>query len=266
MRLSLIDHEEQKRKEAEEKRKKEGQSSDAAAEQDGSAAGPSSSSGLPPIPVSAPIDVAQLQGRASSEPQSSASSRPSLSLENRPSPSPLGSSFGESGSPSPSRSVPQSSPTQGGSHSRSGSATPNLREAALRKSMDTGLPSLPDAPSTSQTAEPSTVSGTLAPANSTSSDPDVGNDPLSSHVASSSVAAQKATAPRPIPHTNTTSLSVATAASELTMDPTYDELPSSPNSPSHRPLLLETPVSEIPEPEASVGLSEGESPRVAGTQ
>lgn len=252
MRLSLIDHEEQKRKEAEEKRKKEGQLSNVTAEQDESNAGPSSSSpGLPPIPVSTPINVAQLQGR-SSEPHSSASSRPSLSLENRP--SPLGSSFGKSVSPSPSGSAPQGSPTQGVSYSRSGSATPDLREAALRKRIDTSLPSLPGDSLESQAEQSLTTPVAPATANSTSSASDSDNAPLSSLVvSSSSPALQKETGPRPVPHTNMTSLSVATAASELTGGPFYDELPSSPNSPSHRPLLVETPVSELPELDTLVG-------------
>lgn len=263
MRLSLIEHEDQQRKEAEEKRKKEkeGKQSDGVSGRDAGGAGPSSSSsGLPPIPVSAPISVAQLKGRTS-EPQSASSSRPSLSSDHRPS----SGSFGESASPPLNRSIPPPGPlTHGGLHSGSGSATPNFREVTLRKSLDTSLPSLPGSASASQDV---ISAGESAPsAKQNVSAPEVAEDRLSSAASSSaSPASQKQTASVPVPPTTErkeTSMSVTTVASELTGGGSYDELPSSPDSPSHRPLLLETPALEHPEPGSLIGPEGGGNPRV----
>ena len=257
MRLSQIEYEEQQRKEAEEKRKKEGQqqsSEDASGQSSGNAGPSSSNSSLPPIPISAPINIGQLQASGST-PHSSSSGRPSLSSEPRS--SPLGSSVGEASSPLP---IPQSSPSHGPSHSRSGSATPNLREATLRKSLEGSLPSLPNSASASQDVIATEASPSVNPAASALEA--VGGDSLPTAVGSTSGSSLtpspalqeqvQAVAAPTAPVRKETSMSVATMASELTENgPVYDELPSSPNSPSRRPLLLETPAGEIPEPGSS---------------
>ncbi|EJD05978.1 uncharacterized protein FOMMEDRAFT_139279 [Fomitiporia mediterranea MF3/22] len=279
MRLSLLEHEEQQRREAEEKRKKEAEriakgeapSNDTNGENE---AGPSSSAPgleLPPLPTTSPINVAQSSNRGLTSTVSPSPGGRSVSLSPRSSPAPGSLTESEQSSrPSgPSSlnalvtaSLGVSSAHSGSrTHSRSGSATPSVRSPTPREGTNLaqfstlsaalathGAASAVLAASGGGTSDSVPTSGpstctTSAATQLPNSQPEV-VEPTSPQ-GEDSPALAATNAPKGVPEAEA-NRSVSSLISGNIEGQSYDELPSSPDSPSHRPLLLETPVSEVP--------------------
>ena len=279
MRLSLLEHEEQQRKEAEAKKKQEAERL-ARGEQpneDGSGsneAGPSSTTAnveLPAIPTTSPIDVQQLSRRGLHSDSGSSSERRSVS--NSPRSSPASNNPLESGL---SSRHPASSPLStlvasslgvtsahsgSRSHSRSGSATPSIRAPTPRENSEPPVSSTLNAALAAQgtatevlaggKAETAESGGANVPDPSTSStiagthtpEPQSGTTAARNEeiAAAGSSTVSPGSVPQAGDNRSLTSIFTTNAESQ-----SYADLPSSPDSPSRRPLLLETPASEEP--------------------
>lgn len=266
MRLSLLDHEEQQRKEAEEKKKKEaeriakGEDPGEGSTNGENEAGPSSSASasasgleLPSIPTSSPIDVSNTSNRALLPPDSSSPSRNSSSFGSRASSADLAVGSGRLG-PSPLGGAPGAGAGAGvalgvessRSHSHSRTASASSHAPTPREGADPPPFSMLSAALAAHGA----ASAVLASSGSGGAEPAPANIPDASPSAMTHAPDSNSHAPTPAsatavgganPNQSLSSLFVESAG---VAGESYDALPSSPDSPSHRPLLLETPASE----------------------
>ncbi|KAH8117488.1 hypothetical protein DFH11DRAFT_1575320 [Phellopilus nigrolimitatus] len=303
MRLSLLEHEEQQRKDAESKKKEEAEQAAKGNEASrrnantGTEAGPSSSASrieLPPIPTTSPIDVAHKSMRSLVSSFRPPAERGALPTSSRSSPvsSSLNSSAYQAGSVKPSSlgTMPSgvaASPSlvtghlgsRSPSHSRSGSATPSVRAATPNatplSTLDAALPARAAASAVAIPNDAEAPVYGISREESASSNADDGigsstsstttNPPLSqevTHMPPHEAPFLQVTTQTPTPtsgnatessavdaaanHSSTSVLSTSLSTGESL---SYDELPSSPESTlSQRPLLLQTPAAERPDP------------------